>query len=60
MLFGEIIAVYSEKCTGDLNLLCGDNVEIFNITAGTCSYHCTLKNEVKDFKSINFARHKTQ
>jgi hypothetical protein len=47
MLFKEIISVYSEKYNGHLNLLCGDNVEFFNVTAGTCSYHCTLKNEVK-------------
>jgi len=31
MLYGEIMAVYSEIHTKHLNTLCGQNVELFNV-----------------------------
>jgi hypothetical protein len=34
MLYGEIIAVYSEIHTEHINTLCGHNVEFLNVKAG--------------------------
>jgi hypothetical protein len=40
MLFGEIIAVYSENHTKRIYTFCGQNAELFNIKAGGIySYH---------------------
>jgi hypothetical protein len=45
ILFGEIIAVYSENHTKPINALCGKNAELLNVEAGDTysSYHCALK-----------------
>jgi hypothetical protein len=41
MLFGEIIAVYSENLTKHINTICQQNSEYFNPkTGGTYSYNC--------------------
>jgi hypothetical protein len=49
MLFGEIIAIYSEYHTKPTNTLCGQNAELLNIKAdGTYSYNCALKAQEYD------------
>jgi len=39
MLYREIIAVCSEIHTEHMNTLCGQNVELLNVTGGTYSDH---------------------
>ena len=44
MLYGEIIAVYSEIHTKHINTLCGQNVELLNVNnGGTYSDHRALE-----------------
>jgi hypothetical protein len=44
MLYREILAVYSEIYTKNINTLCGQNVELLNVKpGGTYSDHCALK-----------------
>jgi hypothetical protein len=44
MLYGEIIAVYSEIHTKHINSLCGQNVEFANVKPdGTYSDHWVLE-----------------
>jgi hypothetical protein len=46
MLYGEIIAVYSQIHTKHINTLCGQNVELLNVKAGgTYSDHWALKSQ---------------
>jgi hypothetical protein len=44
MLFREIIAVYSDNHTNPMNILCGQNAQLFDIKVdGMYSYHWALK-----------------
>ena len=44
MLYGEIIAVYSESQTQHINTMCGQNAALINVkTSGTCSNHWAVK-----------------
>jgi hypothetical protein len=53
VLFGEIIAVYTENHTKHTNTLCGHNTEVLNVKGdGTYSYHWALKNEDLQLQGI--------
>jgi hypothetical protein len=44
MLFGEIVPVYCENPMKHINILCGQNSQVFNVNAGgTYNGHCALK-----------------
>jgi len=44
MMYREIIAVCSEIHIEHINMMCGQNVEFFNVTSGGIySDHCALK-----------------
>jgi len=44
MLYREIIAVRSQIHTKHINTLCGENVELLNVTVnGTCNDHWALE-----------------
>jgi hypothetical protein len=44
MMFREIITVYSDNHTKNINSLCGQNAELLIVKeGGTCRYHRALK-----------------
>jgi hypothetical protein len=55
MLFGEIIAVYSEIQMNIINTLRGQNAELQGVKEnGTYSYHCAKKDRSEPLYSITF------
>jgi hypothetical protein len=58
MLFGKIIAVYSENHMKLVNTFCGQSDALLNVKAfGACRYHCALKDlegPIEGFYSDDF------
>jgi hypothetical protein len=61
MLTREIITVYFEHHTTPISVLCGQNAELLNVTAGgTYSYNCTFEWIINDTHQLVSSWHSNQ